>query len=72
MICTYKYRLYPSKKQAQTIDETLNRHRWLYNEALAQRKDEKMSAKPSSLGAGKEVSELRHSSQMANATSQRK
>jgi len=39
MICTYKYRLYPSKKQAQTIDETLNRHRWLYNEALAQRKD---------------------------------
>ena len=39
MICTYKYRLYPNKKQVQAIDNMINRHRWLYNEALAQRND---------------------------------
>jgi len=36
---TYKYRLYPNKVQAKAIDEMINRHRWLYNEALAQRRD---------------------------------
>lgn len=35
---TFKYRLYPSRKQIATLDRTLNTCRILYNNALAERK----------------------------------
>jgi len=35
---TFKYRLYPTKNQREAIDDMINRHRWLYNTALQQRK----------------------------------
>ena len=38
MLKTYKYRIYPTKNQRTTIDGIINRHRWLYNKALEQRK----------------------------------
>lgn len=39
MLKTYKYRLYPTAKQRAAIDDAIDRHRWLYNEALARRRD---------------------------------
>lgn len=39
MVVAYKYRLYPNKQQAADIDSMIDRHRWLYNQALAQRRD---------------------------------
>ena len=36
---TFKYRLYPTGKQTQAIDETLETHRRIYNNALAERKN---------------------------------
>lgn len=35
----YKYRLYPTKKQAEKLQEVLNRSRELYNAALQERRD---------------------------------
>lgn len=35
----YKYRLYPTKSQEETLNETLNTCRILYNNSLAERKD---------------------------------
>lgn len=35
----YKYRLYPTKKQAVRLQEVLDRCRQLYNAALQERKD---------------------------------
>ena len=35
----FKYRLYPTKKQIDMLAEQLDGHRYLYNQALAQRKD---------------------------------
>ena len=35
---TYKYRIYPSKKQIATLHQTLDECRWLYNHLLEQRK----------------------------------
>lgn len=35
MIKTYKYRLYPNKKQKRLLQETLNECRWLYNYILS-------------------------------------
>ena len=36
---TFKYRLYPTKKQIESLTYQLNAHRFLYNQALAQRKE---------------------------------
>ena len=38
MIKTYKFRIYPSKKQEVKLISTLNTCRWLYNSSLAERK----------------------------------
>ena len=38
MLKTYKYRLYPTKKQLHKLDETLEECRWLYNHLLEMRK----------------------------------
>lgn len=38
MIKSFKYRLYPTKTQADAIDQMLETHRRLYNNALAERK----------------------------------
>ena len=35
----YKYRIYPTNRQEELLQFTLNRCRWLYNTALQQRKD---------------------------------
>ena len=35
----FQYRIYPSKKQVQKLNETLEECRWLYNHLLANRKD---------------------------------
>ncbi|MBA2680872.1 MAG: IS200/IS605 family element transposase accessory protein TnpB [Ktedonobacteraceae bacterium] len=35
---TYKYRIYPTKKQARKLNETLDECRWLYNHLLETRK----------------------------------
>lgn len=37
MIKTFKYRLYPTRKQTDSIESQLNSHRFLYNSALEQR-----------------------------------
>ena len=34
----FQYRIYPTKKQAQKLNETLNECRWLYNHLLETRK----------------------------------
>jgi putative transposase len=39
MLKTYKYRLYPTKKQVDSLALQLDGHRFLYNTALAQRKE---------------------------------
>ncbi len=39
MLKTYKYRLYPTKKQVNFLTFQLDGHRFLYNAALAQRKE---------------------------------
>lgn len=36
---TYKFRLYPSKRQQRKLDEWLNLSRELYNAALQERRD---------------------------------
>ena len=36
---TYQYRIYPSKSQTTTMNQTLELCRWTYNETLAHRKD---------------------------------
>lgn len=36
---TYKFRIFPSKKQAQIMDHTLELCRWTYNQTLAYRKN---------------------------------
>src|SRR5437667_11452553 len=36
---SYKYRLYPTKKQVQILERTLDRCRTLYNAALQERRD---------------------------------
>src|SRR5205823_5817180 len=38
MLKMYQYRLYPTKKQVQKLNETLDECRWLYNHLLAMRK----------------------------------
>src|SRR5437763_14759642 len=38
MLKMYQYRLYPTKNQAQKLNETLDECRWLYNHLLAMRK----------------------------------
>lgn len=38
MVKTFKYRLYPTRKQTKAIDETLETHRRIYNSALNERK----------------------------------
>ncbi|TMC20781.1 MAG: transposase, partial [Chloroflexi bacterium] len=35
----FQYRLYPTKKQLHTLNETLEECRWLYNHLLAHRKE---------------------------------
>lgn len=39
MIKVFKYRLYPTDKQAKVLTAQLDGHRFLYNQALAQRKE---------------------------------
>jgi len=39
MVKSFKYRLYPTKKQSMPMETQLNGHRFLYNQALAQRKE---------------------------------
>lgn len=39
MLKTFKYRLYPTKRQTRALAEQLEAHRFLYNEALAERKN---------------------------------
>lgn len=39
MIKVYRYRLYPTKKQSNSLMIQLDGHRFLYNQALAQRKE---------------------------------
>jgi putative transposase len=36
---TFKYRLYPNKRQQRLLDQQLEECRWLYNESLAARRD---------------------------------
>lgn len=38
MIKTYKYRLYPNKKQIEALNKQFDGHRFLYNEGIAERK----------------------------------
>lgn len=38
MIKTFKYRIYPTAKQIQAIEQMLETHRRIYNNALANRK----------------------------------
>jgi len=38
LLKTYKYRLYPTRNQINALDDMISRHRWLYNDSLAQRK----------------------------------
>src|SRR5207253_10900708 len=38
MLKMYHYRLYPTKKQVQKLNETLEACRWLYNHLLEMRK----------------------------------
>src|SRR6266576_2375869 len=38
MLKMYQYRLYPTKKQVQKLNETLDECRWLYNHLLEMRK----------------------------------
>src|SRR5438105_3932790 len=38
MLKTFKYRLFPTKKQVQKLNETLDECRWLYNHLLEMRK----------------------------------
>jgi len=38
LLKTYKYKVYPTKKQTIALDDIISKHRWLYNEALGQRK----------------------------------
>src|SRR5207237_8513938 len=38
MLKMYQYRLYPTKKQVQKLNETLEECRWLYNHQLEMRK----------------------------------
>ena len=38
MLLSYKYRLYPNRKQRQTLDRILEIHRSLYNDALTERR----------------------------------
>ncbi|MCH8290781.1 transposase [Candidatus Poribacteria bacterium] len=35
---SYKFRLYPNKEQIERLNKQLDSHRWLYNQALEQRK----------------------------------
>lgn len=35
---SYKFRLYPNKEQIELLNKQLSSHRWLYNQALEQRK----------------------------------
>jgi putative transposase len=39
MLKAFRYRLYPTRKQAEALKGQLDGHRWLYNHALAERKD---------------------------------
>ncbi|MCX5801999.1 MAG: helix-turn-helix domain-containing protein, partial [Proteobacteria bacterium] len=39
MIKVFKYRLYPTRKQSNFLTTQLDGHRFLYNQALAQRKE---------------------------------
>lgn len=39
MLKTFKYRLYTTKKQSKSLELQLDEHRWLYNHALAERKE---------------------------------
>ncbi len=39
MLKSYKYRLYPTKKQKESLVSQLDSHRSLYNQALAERKE---------------------------------
>ncbi len=39
MICSYKYRIYPSKSQARLLERVVEIHRQLYNAALQERRD---------------------------------
>src|SRR5262245_42359392 len=36
---TFKYRLYPNKRQRRLVDQQIAECRWLYNELLAARRD---------------------------------
>lgn len=37
-ICTYRYRLYPTKAQERLFERTLDACRWVYNKTLEVRK----------------------------------
>src|SRR5215471_11807758 len=39
MLKTFKYRLYPTKRQQRLLDQQLEECRWLYNDLLAERRD---------------------------------
>src|SRR5436309_3563013 len=39
MLKTFKYRIYPTKKQVHKLNETLEERRWLYNHLLETRKN---------------------------------
>jgi putative transposase len=36
---TFKYRIYPTKKQARLLEQQLEECRWLYNHWLEQKRD---------------------------------
>ena len=38
MIRSYRYRIQPNKKQAKTLERIIEMHRWLYNDALDERR----------------------------------
>ena len=42
---TYKFRIYPSKAQISTLEDTLELCRWTYNQTLAYRKNKWESEK---------------------------
>ena len=38
MVKTFKYRIYPTKKQTRLLNDQLNKCRWLYNQLVEERK----------------------------------
>ena len=62
MNLTYSYRLYPTKKQIESLEKILELHRELYNAALEERREAwKRQRKPISwYDQNNQIKEIRH------------